>query len=392
MLRRPMRRARAFCCSVLAALALAACFPDIPEPLSEPRPSGPVLFLSPAEAQAIQEHVGEEPWQSAASALDTTAAEAYAQAPRSVVDDGAPKSGSANEFATDSPSLPTSTRHDYLAAADMAAWMRRLALSYAIRGNEDHGRRTIELLEHWFVSPATRMLPIGSNNGPHELTESGSDLEVWLTIPPMLYAATLTWNHPAWAERAAARAELRAWAEAFRVSVETVDGQTGSHRAWWLLARASAAVFADASASRNAAYADWRTMVETVDGSGLFAGAGTDLGGSLFLLKPLALLADLGEHNAGALWDFDGGLERAADKHAAALLDPQTWPGTTDLDTYDRDESEAVFELFYSRWQKPAYLSVLGAPDPVRPHDEPRVLGPVTLTHGERFRLSGGGP
>jgi len=389
---------RAWPAAFAGAAALAGCFPDIP-PVKQrdaaPGAGGPVLFLSRDEAAATGARLAEQPWKTAALELEADAAEAFAADPLSVVTDGAPGQGGLHDFGTDIATGTDPHRDDYLAAFQMAHWMRDLAISYAVTGQEAHGARCIELLVAWFVDDATYMAPNAENLGPatNAASEAGSSIEIHLTIPGMLYAASLVWDHPAWAGHPGAKEAIVEWTRQFLASIHPAPGADG----WETVAWAAAATFAGDAAAQGASFDNWRALADAIDADGYVAAPSAGLEQSLFALKPLAITAELARHAGVDLYGYEAGggpaLQRAADRYADHLLDLTPWPDpmTGDLGDGQRAEEEAAYELFYSVWRESTHLSVLVTTPATRPFDEIRILGPVTLTHGNRFDLATGG-
>jgi len=101
----------------------------------------------------------ERPWQTGYAAQLRDARRALDKTPLSVVDNGAADGVDSHRFAT------SGNRTDYRAAIEMGTWIRDLGLGYVFTGTERFARQAIKLLNHWFLSPETRMHPSGQNFG-----------------------------------------------------------------------------------------------------------------------------------------------------------------------------------------------------------------------------------
>ncbi|MUW13523.1 hypothetical protein GJ633_01795 [Halorubrum sp. CBA1125] len=191
---------------------------DVPPP-EDRTSSSPTVYagiLSSEEVAAITQQVtaGNEPWSTAYDAQLRDAKRALTATPVSVVDDGSPDGVDEHRFATGED------RPDYHAAIDMGTWVRDLGIGYAFTGRERFAERAIELLDHWFLAPETRMYPSGRNFG-----EAYFSIELHITIPTLLYGAALVRDASHWSTVEADRGG------APRVGRDVPGGPRGRRRA-----------------------------------------------------------------------------------------------------------------------------------------------------------------
>ncbi len=354
-------------------------------------------FLDSDEVSAIQRQLaaGSEPWQSGYTAQMRDARRALSATPRSVVDNGAPDGVDAHRFATGTK------RTDYEAAIEMGTWIRDLGVAYAFTGWERYARAAIELLDHWFLAPETRMHPSGQNFG-----ETYFSIELHITIPTMVYGASLVRDSRHWSAVEGTREELRTWVETYLADLEDgrgTQGYTGTVRnniyAWWLVARATAAAYLDDRESLERAFDDWRSKaLAQLEPNGLLKherGREDGLEYSVYGLKALTLTAEIARHYGVDLYGYrldDGNdvsaLLRAFEGHREYVVDPEGWEWGLGEDGYteaDRQASGSVYELAYSQWRRPGFRRVVESAG--RPLYERRILGWTTLTHANRFAL-----
>ncbi|SMO53810.1 alginate lyase family protein [Halorubrum cibi] len=353
-------------------------------------------FLDGEEVAAIRRQVAAEndPWSTGYSVQLRDAERAMRTTPVSVVDDGSPDGVDEHRFATGED------RPDYHAAIDMGTWVRDLGIGYVFTGRERYARRAIELLDHWFLDPETRMYPSGRNFG-----ETYFSIELHITVPTLLYGAALVRRSYHWSTVGADRGELRAWVRAYLADLEDGRGRqqyVGVVRnniyAWWILARAAAAAYLGDRDALARAFDDWReNAFDQLESNGLLKHERQRVDGlhySVYGLKSLALTAEIARHYGVDLYgyrlpgDDTSALLRAFEGLRPYILDPETWEWGTGEDGYTDEDEQAigsVYELAYSQWNRPEFRAVVESIG--RPLYDRRILGWTTLTHANRFEL-----
>jgi hypothetical protein len=391
-----------------AALAtagvLAGCGSDPPPPDSpdsgapEEISDDPVVyagFLDGNEVVAIRDRVdeGEDPWRSGYDALLRDADRALDATPSSVVDDGAPDGVDAHRFATGAD------RPDYEAAIEMGTWVRDLGLAYVFTGEGRYARTAIELLDHWFLAPETRMHPSGRNFG-----ETYFSIELHVTLPTLIYGASLVRDAPYWSAVDGDRDGLRTWVRAYLDDLEGgrgADRYTGVVRnniyAWWILARATAAAYLGDGDALERAFDDWRgDALDQLEPNGLLVHERQRADGldySVYGLKALSFTAEVARHHGVDLYGYSAGgdesaLLRAFEGHQSYVVDAADWEWGVGEEGYteaERTAAGSVYELAHSRWERPAFREVVTSIG--RPLYDRRILGWTTLTHANRFAL-----
>jgi len=393
--------------AVGAAVGLAGCGsgpggtttePPSTRPTATPE-SGPTVyagFLDSKEVTAIQQQIAAEndPWQTGYAAQLRDARRALDKTPLSVVDNGAADGVDSHRFAT------SGNRTDYRAEIEMGTWIRDLGLGYVFTGTERFARQAIKLLNHWFLSPETRMHPSGQNFG-----ETYFSIELHITIPTMLYGAALVRDSPSWSTVEGTRNGLRTWVESYLADLEAGRGDdkyVGVVRnniySWWLVARATAAAYLGDRAALERVFDDWRAnALDQLQPNGLLKHERQRADGlaySVYGLKALTLTAEIARHFGVDLYgyrlddDDTSALLRAFKGHQEYVLDPDRWTwgvGENGYTDAEREASGSVYELARSQWRRPEFLEVVESIG--RPLYERRILGWTTLTHANRFAL-----
>lgn len=382
------------------AIGLAGCggVGGHPEP-SPAFESADVVYaglLDGAEVAAVTEQIraGNDPWRSGYAAQISDTERALDASPRSVVDDGAPEGVDEHRFATGAD------RTDYEAALDMGRWIRDLGLGYAFTGADRYARKAIDLVDHWFVAPATRMHPSGKNHGGADFS-----IELHVTIPKMIYGVSLVAGHPSWRRIDGGENAVREWIRAYLDDMEagagedSYDGAVENNiYAWWILGRATAAAYLDDRDSLTGAFDDWRAnALAQIESSGrlkLERQRENGLLYSLYGLKALTLTAEIARHYGVDLYGYapddaeESALQRAFAFHAQYVRNPDAWEwglGDGNFSAAEREEGASVYELACSRWSTESYRRVVRSTG--RPVYDRRILGWVTLTHADRFEL-----
>ena len=373
----------------------------------------PVIFISPAEVRAVRKKVraGAEPWRTGYENLVEDAEKALGGNTKSVVDNGAPAGADdPHKYGTDAPYQGKDgvfsedvNRHDYDIALDVKDWIRDAAQGYAFTGKDEYARQAIDLLHHWFLDDETGMFPAANNFGPHtEGLKSQNSIEHYIFLPAMFYGAALVSGHPYWDEKQGSEKALAEWLRTFQENLK-MDARGGPEGdeiyKWWVTTRAATAALLGDEESLAEAFELWANVALTdFESRGTFRYARERTRGlyySLSALNALTQCAEIARHHGVDLYGFTGFddsskpvLERAHDYHAQYVLDPTEWPWQ-ELDGLDRDEREygaVSYELAYSQRRKKRYLRALEKMG--RPIHDRRVLGWVTLTHGNRFELA----
>ncbi|WP_338729849.1 alginate lyase family protein [Haladaptatus sp. DJG-WS-42] len=373
------------------------------EPTTTTTPTEPTRvtyagFLDEDELRAIQRKVAarEDPWNSGFLALRRSANRALGTRPTSVVTNGAPGELAPNRFATDAD------RTDYTNALQMSHAIRDLGIAYAFTGDDRYAQKAISLLDHWCLDPETAMYPSGRNHG-----EAYFSIELYITIPAMIYGASFLSGHTAWEDTNGGEPAFRAWVSAFLADLEAGRGKnryTGVLKnniyAWWIHSRATAAAYLDDRDVLDAAFDDWRSDALdqlTVEGVLEYERQREDgLQYSMYGLKALTMTAEIARHYDVDLYDYrsadvpeTSALKRAFTYYAKYVASSDGWEwgigdeGYTDA---EREEAASVYELAYSQWGDEMYLEAVNSVG--RPVFDRRILGWTSLTHANRFALT----
>lgn len=357
----------------------------------------PVIFLNTDEATAIKEKVeeGERPWILGYNQLMKDAEKAMNRTRQSVVDNGAPTQApnDSNKFGT------TDTRVDYIAALHMADWTRNLGLAYVFSGSDRYAHKAIDFLHKWFIDSDTRMYPSARNFG-----ETYLSIELHITIPPMIYAASLVSGHPYWSEKGSnPESKLDQWVADYLDDLEQGDDRKAYRGIinnniydWWIVARATAAAFLDDRNALESAFDDWKSHAfEQLEKRGTLKYERHRENGllySLYGIKAITLTAEIARHHGVNLYDYklddERVLRKIFDHHVQYLHDPSKWKWGTGPEGFgpkEREEGASVYELAYSFWEDSDYLDVIKIGG--RPVYDRWMLGWTTLTHGNLFAL-----
>jgi hypothetical protein len=381
-------------------------------PTPRPDTERPILFNSPEKVAAIRSRIeeGEQPWTRAFSDMKEDADRALNASPRSVVDDG-PPAGTDNphRYGTDAPYQRKDgvysediNRHDYEAALTMKDWIRDTAQAYRFTGEDRYAETAIDLLDVWFLDEDTRMYPSSVNYGPAtEGLKGQNSVEHYIFVPAMVYGAALVYDHPYWQEiDGKGREGLRDWFTEFQRTLESgAHGGVESdeiHK-WWVTTRLLVAAYLDDMAAFESACEDWRTrVIRDFDERGTFEKDRPRTRGlfySLSAMNALTLGAEVARHYDVDLYSYTeegmslSVLQKSHRFHAEFLENPSEWPWKerNGLGRGEKRYGAVSYELCYSRWQREAYWEAIKAAG--RPVYDRRVLGYVTLTHGDLFEL-----
>lgn len=352
------------------------------------------MFVSKEEIAAIQKRVrdGQEPWQSAYVQMVNTAERALEQEPVTVTRKGKGR----HEYWTDPPYRgwsqvdstgpdsrdgqinPEADRGDYMAAIALDNAVRNLGLAYAFTGEEHYAQKAIELLRVWCVDEKTHMEPA--------LTNGQSPIELYITMPGMIYGGYLVLNYDGW--DGGIRKGWLDWVRAFSNNVREAEHKNNFEN-WRLVLLSTAAVTLNEGALLSQVFDRWRSIIDwqmSLEGWMVHEiGRTKSVDYSTYALNAMSQTAEIARQQGVDLYGYkldDGrGLEFTLDHHAPYVVHPETWPHKQ-IAPYKGDNA-AIFELAYTRFQKPEYKAVIERWG--RPMFEKRIMGPVTLTHGMAF-------
>ena len=347
-----------------------------------------MIFVDQAHLASVRDQIGEEPYASAARALRKRAKAALALAPQSVTSvGGVPESGDVHDFFTAPPYQhpegtrdgvvnPKADRADYSAVVELSQAVRDLALTYAVTGEARYGQKALALIRFWCLDPETRMNP--------RFTNQQSQIELSISVPALFYGASVLWDDPGWTSEE--KEAFRTWVEAFRESGAGWSRENNFEN-WRLVFLASAAALLGDEAGLQDVFAAWKALLDqqvAPDGSLPHElGRAGSLGYSTYALNAMVQTAEIARHHGTDLYGYvspEGrSLEQVLAFHAPYVMDPATWP-YKQIKPY-KGENGALYEVAHAATGNPLYLYVvehLG-----RPLCENRVMGPVTLTHGE---------
>jgi hypothetical protein len=353
---------------------------------ARPRPTHPRVFLTRTDIARIRARLAsaQEPWTSAFGALMARADAALDARPRAVTEGG---SGSrSHDYRTEPPYTDAdgvvdadADRADYDAAVAVTSAVRDLGLAWAITRRAAYAEKALRLIHVWALDPRTRMAP--------RFTNGQSRIELSVTMPALVYGADLIWSHRGWTTRQRVRFVL--WVRALLASARTWSADQNFEN-WRHALLATGGAFVRDGPSMRDAFQGFRAMLdgqmtargemdrETARSRSLFY--------STFALDAMTQTAEVARLHGVDLWSYrtrgGKGLERALDFHAPYVVEPDRWPHAQ-ITAY-QGENAAIYELAWGRWAKPAHRRVIETWG--RPMVEERVMGPVTLTHGERLR------
>jgi hypothetical protein len=361
------------CDEALDLSALVAAPPKFGNALS--------LYVDDAELDALRARLaaGTEPWASAFDQALCEAQDALDLPAFSVTFTSDPS----NDFRTDDPACgwtsaespcgqsccpgtfsPNADRDDYLAAINLGRAVRSLGLAYRLTGAKGYAAKAVSLINTWFLAPETAMNPAYTGV---------QDVEMFVTMPGIYYAANLVWDDASWAPGAH---------EAFQLWITTLaqqfaaDQVPGGFSPWLLVFRAASAISVADDAALNQVFEDWKIVIAAdMSDSGAFSG---NLEDATFELNALSQVAELARHHGVDLFHFVSGgkgLELGFDYHAPFAAQPESWTGGPGR----AHTNWSVYELAYREWRKPEYLAVIESVG--RPMNESRIIGPITLTH-----------
>lgn len=348
----------------------------------------PGLFLSDRNVAEMRDRVASDAaFRIYAEAL-LARAEAHLLAdPPSVTAGGLPAdSGDPHDFWTQLPYQhgdtqkdgvvnPRQDRTDYRAAIRLGREARELGLAYALTGDRRFADGVHRLARVWCLDEATRMNPW--------FTNGQSRIELCITLPGLFYGLDLVADAPG--QNPEEAAAVRRWARAMADDAGTWRSPNNFDN-WRVVLLASASHTAGDEAAVASAFARWRELLDRqVDDDG-FLPEETRRSKSLFYstyaLSAMVQGAEIARRRGVDLYGYVSprgrSLRAVLDRHAPFVADPSSWPGRQ-ITPY-AGENAALYEVAYAATGDPRYRDAVLAVG--RPLDEPRVMGPVTLTHG----------
>jgi hypothetical protein len=273
---------------------------------------------------------------------------------------------------------PESDRGDYMAAIALDNAVRNLGLAYAFTGDAVYAKKVVELLRVWCVDEKTYMEP--------KLTNGQSHIELYITMPGMIYGGFLVLESGVWDGGVQKR-----WLDWVRAFSENARGVThkNNFENWRLVLLSTVGVTLGDQTLLDEVFTQWRSIIDwQMSPEGWMVhetGRTKSLDYSTYALNAMSLTAELARQQGVDLYGYtldDGrGLEFTLDHHAPFVIHPETWPHEQ-IAPYKGDNA-AIFELAYARFQKPEYKAAIEKWG--RPMFEKRIAGPVTLTHGVAF-------
>ncbi len=354
----------------------------------------PGLFLDSAEIAEIRFRIdeGRQPWKQGFDVLIKDAITVLQQKNLSVTYQGS----TGNDYFTEPPYCgwtkakspcgsaccdgkinPQADRADYQAAADLSRSVRTLGLAYAFTGESLYADKALTLIRAWFLTPSTRMTP--------KITNNQSQIELYITIPGVMYGADLIWNHTGWSQNE--KDSFRLWVKTFMKDVAGRSHGT-NYENWRLVLLSSGAFMAEDSLLLHSAFDTWKKNISSqVNAKGQMIkelDRTKSLDYSTYAMNAMVQTAEIARHQGVDLYNYklkDGrGLELVLDYHAPFILNPTRWT-YPQIDAY-KGENGAIYELAYSHRQKAPYKEVIDKLG--RPLIEIRTLGLTTLTHAYR--------
>lgn len=349
-------------CAMIGAMGiwLAVClWGCADEPQFNPHPS---LLLSAAEITEIKQKLHLSPWREAFEQVRLRADKALQQSPTPV--------------RGDYPLDKKPPRAHYKAANRDANRALDLALAYQFSGELPYANQARNFVMAWVESMDT------------DIDGYQAGIELSITMPQLLWAADLIWFSGQLSVRD--QSKIQSWARDLgRSAIEAQRfccGDTHNIHNWeWFLVSA-AGVMANDRDLFDYGVSQFKTVLpRRFEANQLLKSEGErTFEYAWFGLKALTMLAELARHQGIDLYDFevDGlSLYHVSKAHTLWFLD-RNYPGKEpNYDLVIKEELDLV-EIWHSRWGDEVFKAALQIRG--RPAYDPFVLGPVTLTHGER--------
>ncbi|NOX75918.1 MAG: hypothetical protein GXP17_04745 [Gammaproteobacteria bacterium] len=357
----------------------------------------PNMYIDVEEIAAIKTKVvaAEQPWKNAYDKMISDAQQALNEGEYSVTFQGR----TSHTFYSESPYCgwsrvdggvdcrdgqinPQADRGDYNAAIKLSRAMRNLGLAYAFTENSAYAEKAISLIRTWSLNPDTYMVPGDKSGG-------GGLIELLITIPGLFYGADLVWNYQEWdpVEKSA----FTEWVKTYGYYIKNKGVGANNFANWKNVLVSSAGAFLGDVNLLNFAFDSYKALIPfQISGAGKMEEEFTRTTGlsySLYAINAMTQTAEIARHWGTDLFSYKTGngrgLELALDYHVGFARNPSSWP-YEQIKAVTGPEASA-YELAYSFYQKPEYLTVVNAWG--RPMEEKRIMGPVTLSHGNRFQL-----
>jgi hypothetical protein len=347
------------------------------------------MYISTDELEAIATRLDVEPWAAAYTELIAAANAALGQPALSVTSNGG-QTSNAHQFATDNPYLmdgvydPDADRGDYDAAMAISSAVVDLGLAYRFTGDERYAFKGIKLIRAWALDEQTYMVPEVENPG------SGGSVEIFISVPGIFYGADLLWDSSWW--RSGERDAFVEWVSAIGYSARSNGWATHNNILFWEISiTAAAGAFTNDATLLDHAFAEWRSelaaQVDSQGGLPAEISRTRSLTYSLFAMDAMSLTAEIARHKGVNLYDYTTqgkSLKLVFDFHAPFVANPGSWPHEM-IEPHSDNEDLSAYELAYSYWQRPRYLTVFGQWE--RPIRNRFILDHSTLSHGNRFDL-----
>lgn len=356
----------------------------------------PNIFLNQAEIDVIKSKIAanQEPLKSAYNDLIGKANGFLSQGIRTINGD----------FNTGN-----STHYSY--AMEACHLVRDCALAYQFSGNTSYADKAVQQINAWCVNSSTRMIP-----RYQWVSGDNSTINITITIPALLYGASLLTNYSGW--NASDKATFMTWCTDFLNNVTAwnfnccagCQYETQNYDSWRTMFQVALGAITDNQSNINTVLNTWKTLIVPCqqDTNGSFPRErnrtlnGKDLAifYSLWNLKAWIQTAEIVRHRGIDLYSFktsEGkGIELALDFHAKYAISANGWPYShagnpcDDASGYMKGGNGDCYELAYSWNHKSAYMNAINACGG-RPRYDTRILGPVTLTHAGIDGSDGGG-
>ena len=380
-------------------------------------PSTSYVFVSESQLQKQKQRVddGKWPFGKAYNRFMNRADKALNASLRSVTDD------SGDDYGPHRFEARTNNRADYRAAVKMSEVARDCGLAYWFTGQDKYAEKVVDVVHHWFLKDRTYMIPKSS------IPKANGTIRQFIWIPSFLYGASFVRNHYRWGRYDGSRpwdggdsgdAEsafkhwVRDWQSTLRDSEP--DWCIKNNRWPWRIANraAIAAYLADddlmttakrmyCAEIRNdcAKHRHWASWTRVDGNEGYFSvellrDDAFDYT-SYFLLGCATCCTAFEAWDGTDLWSFtgtnddDGGatLRKACNWSELKKATTNRWSWSRDADGVnisdgDIEQTASLYELAHARWNEfdnQINNSDVGG----RPHWDRRLLGPITLTHGE---------
>jgi hypothetical protein len=317
----------------------------------------------------------------------------------------------------------TNDRADYRAGLGMSAAARDCALVYRFTGEAEYAERVVDILHHWFLADATYMEP----NSVIPNASGAIRQHIW--VPSFVYAAAFVRDHPHWDTYDGSRP----WDDGQSAGAEAAFGQwlvdwhdtfpdsrpewcpTNNRWAWRIANKAAVAAYLGNGSLMELAKRMYTAEAETTcpDGSTEkprpwddYVSVSEDTGyfnaergrenafqyTGYNLLGHAMCCTAFDVWDGTDLWNFNAPTDptpgstlwKAFNWYLPYVRNTSTWQwNQTGISDGDIEQAAAAYELAYARWND--FEEGIDSPDRigVRPHTDRRILGPITLTHGE---------